>query len=106
MELAGDLSGAELCSPPHPIEVANLPAPVTIRDACAKTLAMLDARREGTTLCPSEVARALAAADGDWRRVMPAVHAAVDELLDRGSIRLSWKGRMLAKRAGPYRVAR
>lgn len=37
---------------------------------------------------------------------MPAVHAAVDRLLDDGLVRLSWKGRALAVRAGPYRIGR
>ncbi|WP_309547008.1 hypothetical protein [Sphingomonas sp. SUN019] len=37
---------------------------------------------------------------------MPAVHAAVDQLVDEGLVRLSWKGRKLVTRAGPYRIGR
>lgn len=37
---------------------------------------------------------------------MPAVHAAVDELVAAGMIHLSWKGQTLAARAGPYRIGR
>ena len=70
------------------------------------TLALLDARAEGATVCPSEVARALAGAGGDWREAMPRVHAAVDQLVAEGRVRLSWKGRRLAARAGPYRINR
>lgn len=67
------------------------------------TLALLAARAPGATVCPSEVARAMAS---DWRSAMPAVHAAIDELVAEGAVRLSWKGRPLAARTGPYRIGR
>ena len=73
-------------------------------------LALLAARAPGATICPSEVARALTAepgegtADDAWRALMPAVHAAVDSLVDEKRVRLSWKGEALATRAGPYRI--
>lgn len=70
----------------------------------AALLALLAARASTATLCPSEVARALA--PDDWRAAMPAVHAEVDRLVQAGEVRLSWKGRPLAARAGPYRIAR
>jgi hypothetical protein len=37
---------------------------------------------------------------------MPAVHAAVDGLVQERCIQLSWKGTPLEKRAGPYRIGR
>jgi hypothetical protein len=37
---------------------------------------------------------------------MPIVHAAVDEMVSEGLVRLSWKGKPLALRAGPYRINR
>ena len=67
---------------------------------------MLSERGPGKTLCPSEVARAVAGADGDWRGQMPMVHAAVDEMLTDGDIVLSWQGRRLATREGAYRIGR
>ena len=75
-------------------------------------LALLATRAPKATVCPSEVARVLAAAaclgglTGDWRSAMPAVHAAVDQLLAERLVRLSWKGKGLTKRAGPYRIGR
>lgn len=36
---------------------------------------------------------------------MPVVHAAVDALLRTGAVRLSWKGKRLKTRFGPYRIA-
>ena len=75
-------------------------------DAREATLALLAARAGDATVCPSEVARAVAGEDGAWREAMPQVHAAVDALVDEGAVRLSWKGRPLAMRAGPYRIAR
>ncbi|MEN2785058.1 DUF3253 domain-containing protein [Sphingomonas qilianensis] len=78
------------------------------RDA---TLALLAGRSSGATVCPSEVARTLTPTDatstaGAWRSAMPLVHAAVDRLLADGRVQLSWKGRVLAARAGPYRIGR
>ncbi len=70
------------------------------RDA---TLSLLAERAAGATICPSEVARAIAP---DWRGAMPAVHAAVDTLVRDGSVQLSWKGKPLATRSGPYRIGR
>ncbi len=76
------------------------------------TLALLAERAAGATVCPSEVARALAAAtrgDGqnaDWRDMMPIVHAAIDQLVIDGRVQLSWKGQALASRVGPYRIGR
>ncbi len=67
------------------------------------TLALLGARSLGATVCPSEVARAMAAGE-DWRSAMPAVHTAVDRLLADKLISISWKGRPLETRVGPYRI--
>ncbi|URW77056.1 DUF3253 domain-containing protein [Sphingomonas donggukensis] len=80
----------------------------TSRDARTATLALLATRAEGATICPSEVARTLAAAAGteDWRAAMPIVHTAVDGLVTDGLIRLSWKGDAKPTRKGPYRIAR
>ncbi|WP_328804084.1 DUF3253 domain-containing protein [Sphingomonas sp. 8AM] len=64
---------------------------------------MLASRAPDTTICPSEVARAIAQ---DWRSAMPDVHAAIDELVQAGLVRLSWKGQPLATRSGPYRIGR
>jgi hypothetical protein len=75
-------------------------------DAREATLALLAARAEDSTVCPSEVARILAAETGEWRDAMPEVHAAVDVLVGEGAVRLSWKGRPMAMRAGPYRIGR
>ena len=70
-------------------------------------LALLARRAPGATICPSEVARAIAAPEGDsdWRGLMPAVHAAVDALVADGLVRLSWKGVAMPAREGPYRIA-
>ena len=37
---------------------------------------------------------------------MPAVHHAVDTLVAEGLVRLSWKGKPLTTRTGPYRIGR
>lgn len=75
-------------------------------DAREATLALLAARAPGATICPSEVARAIAGDGEAWREAMPTVHAAVDTLVAEGRVRLSWKGEPLDARAGPYRIGR
>ena len=78
-----------------------------IETASATILLLLDNRAADATLCPSEVARALAGENKsrEWRAAMPAVHTAVDGLLGNGAVRLSWKGEPLTTRSGPYRIA-
>lgn len=78
------------------------------KQARAAVLDLLERRAEGATVCPSEVARVLAAARGSeaWRSEMAAVHAAVDGLVAEGAARLSWKGEALGERDGPYRIGR
>lgn len=85
---------------------------ISIEDAYRETLSLLTRRAAGATICPSEVARALAAEAGDkpaamnWRDAMPVVHAAVDRLVREGAVQLSWKGELLKSRVGPYRIRR
>ena len=79
---------------------------MAVMDAYDATLALLATRAPDATVCPSEVARVLGAAQGDWRGMMPAVHAAVDRLVAEGRVGLSWKGTSLSSRAGPYRIKR
>ncbi len=84
----------------------------SVTEARKIALALLVDRAEGATVCPSEVAKALVALDDvegktrDWRAAMPIVHVAVDQLIIKGSIKLSWKGKKLTARAGPYRINR
>ncbi|MFC4256645.1 DUF3253 domain-containing protein [Altererythrobacter xixiisoli] len=81
------------------------PAAQTVMRSVRETLlALLANRAAGATICPSEVARAIAPA-GEWRDAMPLVHAAVDRLLAEQAVHLSWKGQPMADRAGPYRIA-
>lgn len=79
----------------------------TVDRARAATLTLLATRAPRATVCPSEVARAISGATNeDWREAMPAVHAAIDALAAQDAIRLSWKGRPMPVRAGPYRIGR
>lgn len=70
------------------------------------TLALLARRAAGATLCPSEVARAMAAAGGggEWRGRMPDVHAEIARMVAEGLVQLSWRGASRQAREGPYRI--
>jgi hypothetical protein len=66
--------------------------------------AALFARHEpDAAICRSEVARAIALG---WRGALLAVHAATNNLVRDGLVRLSWTERPLATRSGPYRIGR
>ena len=82
---------------------------MTVTTVRSALFALFEARDDTATVCPSEVARAVARLRGapeDWRSAMPEVHAAVDDMVRDGSVALSWKGARLATRAGPYRLNR
>lgn len=68
-------------------------------------LAMLATRVSERSVCPSEVARAIAPGS-KWHSAMPAVHAAVDVLVAEKLVQLRWKGEPLAIRKGPYRITK
>lgn len=83
---------------------------MTINDAAIRQAIadLLHERAPGKTACPSEVARAVARGVGEagaWRDAMPAVHAVVDQLVAARVLKLSWRGRPLPGRDGPYRIS-
>ena len=65
--------------------VAMMPSPAAIEAEIARQVA---ARGTGKTICPSEVARALAQ---DWRSLMPQVRAVAAQMAAQGSIRVTQK---------------
>ena len=93
-----ELVGVRVPSPAPPCRSRPIDAEVAI-------LRLLAERAKAATICPSEVARLLTG-DQSWREAMPAVHAAIDRLVAKDQVRLSWKGTPLALREGPYRIAR
>ena len=67
---------------------------------------LLDQRRAGTTICPSEAARAV---DPDgWRGLMPAARAAAGRLAASGQVEVTQRGEVVdvATARGPVRVRR
>jgi hypothetical protein len=68
--------------------------------------ALLDQRRVGTTICPSEAARAV---DPDgWRELMPAARAAAGRLAAAGEVEVTQRGEVVdvAGARGPVRIRR
>lgn len=78
--------------------------PVTDAEVRSILCDLCAARGPGKTICPSEVARALAQ---DWRPLMPAVQAAVRKLTAQGVIIVTQKGQPVAPATarGPIRLA-
>jgi len=71
----------------------------------AAILELTAARGPDRTICPSEVARALA---DDWRALMPAVRAVAADLAEQGQVVVTQKGRRVDPRTarGPVRLGR
>ncbi|MEH3023878.1 MAG: DUF3253 domain-containing protein [Pseudomonas oryzihabitans] len=68
-------------------------------------LAKAEARRPGTTFCPSEVARELAA---DWRPLMEPLRQVARELVRQGRLSVTQKGETLSPDSpwhGPIRLS-
>jgi hypothetical protein len=67
---------------------------------------LLEERRAGTTICPSEAARAV---DPDgWRELMPAARAAAGRLAAGGEVEVTQRGEVVdvATARGPVRIRR
>lgn len=69
-------------------------------------LALLDARRPGASICPSEVARRVA--PDDWRPLMTPVREAAARLASRGAVVATRGGQVVDPTApgGPIRLRR
>ena len=67
---------------------------------------LLDLRRAGTTICPSEAARQVDA--DDWRDLMPAARAAAGRLAAAGQVEVTQGGTVVdvATARGPVRIRR
>ncbi len=77
--------------------------------AIAATIdALIDARADGATICPSEVARALASGGDAWRPAMPAVRRVAARLARAGRIVVTRRGTVVDAESpdGPIRLGR
>ncbi|MCZ2806034.1 DUF3253 domain-containing protein [Modestobacter sp. VKM Ac-2983] len=68
--------------------------------------ALLDQRRPGASICPSEAARAID--PGGWRDLMPAARAAAGRLAGAGAVEVTQSGEVVdvGTARGPVRVRR
>lgn len=68
---------------------------------------LLDARRDGATICPSDAARALRP-DGDWRALMDDVRRVAADETEAGRLEVRQRGERVDPSAarGPIRLAR
>ncbi|BAH54758.1 DUF3253 domain-containing protein [Rhodococcus opacus] len=68
--------------------------------------ALLDARADSASICPSDVARAVA--PDDWRPLMEPVRAAARRLVEAGEVEITQKGDVVdpASAQGPIRIRR
>lgn len=84
--------------------------PATPTDAAieSRIRAMLAARRDGATVCPSEVARALAPEGASWRALMPRVREVAQRLVLAGQLCVTRGGVPVSATGagGPIRLGR
>lgn len=77
------------------------------RDELEETIRrLLEARAEGATICPSEVARALGGST--WRELMEPVRVAARRMVKAGEVEITQGGKVVdaAKAKGPIRIRR
>ncbi|KQX75553.1 hypothetical protein ASD10_10415 [Aeromicrobium sp. Root472D3] len=69
-----------------------------------RVLEMLASRARTSTICPSDVARAVA--PDDWRPLMEPVRRAARRLVDRGEVEITQKGSVVdpSTAKGPIRI--
>ena len=90
-----------------PAEPARAPQPVDAPPIEQAILALLGERAPGKTICPSEVARALAGHDeAQWRALMPAVREAAERLAGAGQLQVTQRGKPVSatQARGPVRL--
>ncbi len=77
-------------------------------DIEAAIFALLQARAASASICPSEVARALAGDETGWRALMPEVRRVAAALAARDALRVTARGEAVDALAahGPIRLAR
>jgi Protein of unknown function (DUF3253) len=82
------------------------PVPADQARLRAAILELLERRGPGKTICPSDAARAVAAAD--FRPLMDTARAAAAELVADGEIEVTQRGEVvdLARARGPIRLRR
>ena len=73
-----------------------------------KIFGLLATRQKGATICPSEVARALASGDDQWRRLMPHVRKVAQILAENDRLTVTRGGVPVEATSGggPIRLAR
>ncbi|MBS79664.1 DUF3253 domain-containing protein [Variovorax sp. Varisp41] len=73
----------------------------------AEIFELLARRAPGASICPSEVARALASAPSDWRALMPQVREVAQELALRRRLLVTRKGARVEAmgQGGPIRLS-
>jgi glucose/arabinose dehydrogenase len=78
-------------------------------DIAAKAKALLAKRAPSSSICPSEVARALSSDEPTWRALMPQVRRVAVTLMTDGRLRITRRGVDVAADdvdSGPIRLAR
>lgn len=80
--------------------------PVTDATIEDSIFALLAVRQAGATICPSEVARALAPGDTGWRRLMPQVRQAAQALARSHRLVVTRRGAVVdaTSPGGPIRL--
>ena len=83
-------------------------APPTAAEVEAKIVGLLAARRDGATICPSEVARVLGSSARPWRDLMPLVRKTAQRMAEAQRLVVTRGGLPVdaLSRGGPIRLGR
>lgn len=89
---------------------ADVPVPVPVTDEQIERMVfgLLGQRDAASSICPSEVARALAGDEHAWRKLMPEVRRVAAALAAKGALRVTRGAEEVdaTSRGGPVRLRR
>jgi hypothetical protein len=102
-------TGREGRLPPRALgtDTMSREADPTLRAPIENTIfELLSLRKEGSTICPSEVARALAPDDDPWRALMPRIRQVAQDLARNQRLRVTRRGVPVdaTTKGGPIRL--
>lgn len=87
---------------------ADAPVPATDDEIQRTMFSLLERRAPSSSVCPSDVARALAGEEHAWRALMPAVRRVAAALAAKGMLRVTRGSDEVdaTSRGGPVRLRR
>lgn len=87
------------------VSMPSTPSTPSTKDIESMIVDLLNARKSGSSICPSDVARALS--KESWRELMPAIRECADNMVEQKILLVTQKGHQVSSAVsakGPIRL--